>query len=347
MNKISVGIPTYCRPESLLKRIDEFENFRHVLFELVIRDNSPESDPRLLARVQNVDWIDYRLNSSNIGGGANFLRVVEEANGDFLWWRGDDDPITTAQVNALLASLPDKESLVILSPSETRFFESQGVSNFASHFGKVRSMGWFSMVVLPLKTAKKALPYGYWGIHTGWANICLILGLFRSNPELPFCVIPFNMGHTDFREDGRTTMWWAFFQTCIKQFPLTSDVISNVTIRKEYLHHWRKTQKFKLLKTMARLRVGLSKQESISITTLLPLVHWRSPRTSLLALLLYCISKIPRACLRIILAIYSKKLSPHELERLELQFLNAEDSISARYRLICDNATNEKVGSFL
>ena len=277
--KIIIGIPTYNRHETILRRLNEIESFGNLISGVVICDNSDTEDIKVSTYCETHKNWHYFKNSSNIGGGANFLRVIENAGeGTHLWWRGDDDPITKEQVNALINAPLLLNELLILKPGKTPYFTDNGLESFSYHFNEIQSMGWLSMVVLPIDLAKRSLKYGYWGIHTGWANVALILGLFKVHPDLVFHTVPFEMKEGDFREVGQAAgQSWAFFNTCIKNFVLTANLIDNKKIKNLYLRKWRDTQNFRYLGTMIRIRVGMGNQESFTFRTFSPLLSLQNP----------------------------------------------------------------------
>jgi hypothetical protein len=91
---VSIGIPTYNRPEGLRKTLENILSQSYKNFEIVISDNcstKPEvqkvlnefkaKDPRIIV---------YRQ-SENIGPAKNFGFVLEKAKGDYYMWAADDD----------------------------------------------------------------------------------------------------------------------------------------------------------------------------------------------------------------------------------------------------------------
>jgi len=321
---LTVAIPTYNRPESVLRRLDELEQLRDLVDEVVIGDNSDSVQPAVEARAARAANVRYFRNTANIGGGANFLRVVEASSGDFVWWRGDDDPITPAQAQAVRNALANASpKLILLSPTARTVFRAAGVKRFCEHFSDVRSMGWLSSIILPGALAKQALRFGYVGIASGWANVALVLGLFRTDPELEFEVQPFTMVAGDFRELGREALRWTFFTTCIRNFPETSNILATPELRKVYLDRWRSTQTLRLVKTMTRLRLGYMTQEPITWRTLRPLVDVASPRSSLLALTLWLMARTPRIVYQVFFAAVWNRLSPQKRSELEIPQLQS------------------------
>jgi hypothetical protein len=292
--------------------------------------------------------VRYRRNVANIGGGANFLRAIEGVEADYVWLRGDDDPITRAQVKAARSHFSPSLPLIILSPSETAPFYGRGIYEFAEHFAKVRSMGWLSSLILPSAIAKDALPWGYWGVHTGWAHVCLVLGLFRVRPDLEFVVSPFSMEAGDFREVGREASGqWAFFTSCIRKFPSTAGAIKDRTVRDLYLARWRRTQKFSLVKTMARQQAGLGGKEMLSLGTFAPLFSPAQPKAFALGLSLWGMTCVPQSIWRVGLAAWSLRQSPRTLADLGLEWLSGEAGFAQRLSAIRSHASNETVEGFL
>ena len=317
--RLTVAIPTYNRPQAVSRRLAELHTMGDLVDEVVIADNSDDANLVLRAQASSSRRIVYFRNEGNIGGGANFLRVVEASTGDFVWWRGDDDPVTPAQADAVRRALKDPTPrLLLLSPTATSMFQGRGARQFCDHFREVRSMGWLSSIVLPGALAKQALRHGYVGIASGWANVALVLGLFRADPTLAFEVHPFRLAAGDFREGGREALRWAFFTTCIQNFPQTAQVLATDELRALYLRRWRATQPFRLVRTMARLRLGYLTQEPVTWRTLRPLVHWDSPRSSLLALTLWVMACVPRLLYQLVFAAVWRRLGARRQAELEL-----------------------------
>ncbi len=349
VSSLFIALPTYNRPECVARRISEVYGHWPSIGGICVSDNSQVPDAAALAAAEEHDWVHYRKNCGNIGGGANFIRAVEYCDADYIWLRGDDDPITKAQLEAVQAHLTASgPRLIILSNAEKTPFVGRGLREFAENFEKVQSMGWLSMIVLPGSVARQSLMWGYWGVHTGWANICLVLGLFRTEPQLEFVVAPFQMKEGDFREVGQKAGgWWAFFRTCIQMFPATAGVIEDARIRRIYLRRWRETQKFSLCKTMLRQMSGLGGNERISWQTFMPLVSWSNPRTSLLALMLYLMSVVPQVVWQAVIAAGVRHLSPQRLKQLGMEWLPHEASFFIRLAAIRRRASGDLVGTFL
>lgn len=321
-SSLGIGIPTYNRPEALCRRINEVSKLLAHVDELVICDNSDEKVGTIDDAIAGCPITRYVKNNSNIGGGANFLRVLEHSTTDYLWWRGDDDVISPDQVAAVVANITSTPRLILLSQFVNEKFVGVGVSSFIDNFHLVNTVGWLSSIVLPTNEAKKSLRWGYWGVASGWANVALVLGLFRVCPSLEFCVVPIKLKPEEFRDTGRKDgMSWAFFRTCIKQFPLVVDVLESEVLKHRFLKHWRLTQGFYLLPKMFRMRLGYMRQERITLSTISPLMAIDSPKSSVIAVCLYLMSKTPRVVYQVIFAAIWPLLSETRKKALGLDFL--------------------------
>ncbi|BAP55999.1 hypothetical protein THII_1702 [Thioploca ingrica] len=320
---LTIGIPTYNRPQALERRLNEIKKFHNLIDEVVICDNSPQILPSLAQAVQELSKCHYYKNSGNIGGGANFLRVVEHAKSDYVWWRGDDDVISENQIQSVHAYLSTTPRLILLSTNVKAPFIGKGIKTFVENFPVVRTFGWLSAIVLPTQFAQKSLRWGYFGIASGWANVALILGLFREYPDLEFVVVPISLQDGEFRDvDRKEGLRWSLFRTCIKQFPLTAQVLESEQLRKIYLAKWRTTHGFHWIKTMVRFKLGYMPQEKITLATFFPFISIRNLRTTILAIILWIMANIPRLAYQLTFAYIWFYLDDKTKQKLELDFLS-------------------------
>ena len=344
---LSIGIPTYNRPEALCRRLAEIEKFTDFVQEVVICDNSAETPGAVTAAIEAVSFkCNYIKNSVSIGGGANFLRVVENASTDYLWWRGDDDVISAGQAEAVKANITSSPRLVLISAAIKDRFVGKGIDEFVDNFDKVDTMGWFSSIVMPVEIAKKALPWGFTGIASGWANVTLVLGLFRVNPELEFVVVPFRFGANEFRDVGREGQRWAYFNTCIKNYPKNSEALLTERNRQRFIRNWRKTLKGFLVRKMVGIKLGVSTQEKMTFSTFSKMLTIENPRSTLLGLFLYAMSKIPHVVYQFIFALVWLRLDDEKKESLNIDFLKSYKSVRDVFAALREN-TGKRAEIFL
>jgi glycosyltransferase involved in cell wall biosynthesis len=91
---VTVGIPTYNRPEGLRKTLEAICGQSYTNLEILVADNcSP--DPEVALVLEEFSMADPRVRfykqDSNIGAVLNFFSLVDAAKGDFFMWAADDD----------------------------------------------------------------------------------------------------------------------------------------------------------------------------------------------------------------------------------------------------------------
>jgi len=105
---VSVGMPTYNRPELLQRSLDSIraQTYRHL--EIIVSDNA-SPDPRVGQLISSAFSEDQRIRhfrqQKNIGPAGNFAFVLNQARGTFFMWAADDDEWNPAFVEKLLETL--------------------------------------------------------------------------------------------------------------------------------------------------------------------------------------------------------------------------------------------------
>jgi glycosyltransferase involved in cell wall biosynthesis len=92
--RISIGLPTYNRPELLALVLENFRNQTFADFELIISDNA-SPDPRVGRLCEELAVNDLRFRyirqPANQGAAANFWYVYDRARAPLFLWASDDD----------------------------------------------------------------------------------------------------------------------------------------------------------------------------------------------------------------------------------------------------------------
>lgn len=91
---VSIGIPTYNRPDGLRRTLQAITSQSHRNLEIIVSDNcSP--DPQIGAIALEFAATDQRITyvrqATNIGAVANFRALLALAHGDYFMWAADDD----------------------------------------------------------------------------------------------------------------------------------------------------------------------------------------------------------------------------------------------------------------
>jgi glycosyltransferase involved in cell wall biosynthesis len=91
---VSIGLPTFDRPDLLASVLDNLRGQTFEDFELIISDNA-SNDPRVRGLCERTALLDSRIRyirqSENRGAAANFWFVYEQARAPFFMWAADDD----------------------------------------------------------------------------------------------------------------------------------------------------------------------------------------------------------------------------------------------------------------
>lgn len=91
---VSIGIPTYNRPEGLRQTLAAMRGQTWRNLEIIVSDNaSPNPQVEALGRAAAAEdpRVRYVRQSRNLGPAANFRFVLEAATGEFFLWAADDD----------------------------------------------------------------------------------------------------------------------------------------------------------------------------------------------------------------------------------------------------------------
>jgi hypothetical protein len=113
---VSVGLPTYNRPESMERAVRSVLGQTHADLEVILSDDA-SADPE-------VAWVGERLaeedarvryvrQAANLGHERNYQHVLELATGRYFMWLSDDDWLDSAYVERCLAALEADPGLAI------------------------------------------------------------------------------------------------------------------------------------------------------------------------------------------------------------------------------------------
>lgn len=118
---LSILIPTYNRVNYLLKNLNvilsQIDNEIIDLIEIKISDNGSTDNTieqlELLKKKSNI--IEYSVNETNLGADRNFLKLVREATGKFIWIFGDDEYFYEGGLRKIIDYLKKNKDIGIFS----------------------------------------------------------------------------------------------------------------------------------------------------------------------------------------------------------------------------------------
>jgi glycosyltransferase involved in cell wall biosynthesis len=103
---VSVGIPTYNRPDGLRRTLQCITEQTYKNLEIIVSDNcslGPETEAVVNEFMVKDPRIRYYRHEENNGWVFNFKFVFEKATGEYFMWAADDDEMSSTFVSALLA----------------------------------------------------------------------------------------------------------------------------------------------------------------------------------------------------------------------------------------------------
>lgn len=126
---VTIGIPTYNRPEGLRRVLEAALAQTWPDLEIIVSDNA-SPNPEVAAVIAEFMARDQRLQAfrqpENVGAFRNFLFVLERASGEFFMWLADDDAIAPHFVRSCVETLEaHPDSVLALTPVEV-FDERKG-----------------------------------------------------------------------------------------------------------------------------------------------------------------------------------------------------------------------------
>ena len=121
---LSVCIPTYNRARYLKELLDalipQLDRCQPDSVELIISDNCSTDGTFNLCKSIARSYVRFWRNEINIGGDRNFLKCIQEAEGEYVWLVGDDDIVERDGVSHVVDGLrSEAPSLMIVGGANT------------------------------------------------------------------------------------------------------------------------------------------------------------------------------------------------------------------------------------
>jgi glycosyltransferase involved in cell wall biosynthesis len=126
--RVTVGVPTYNRAESLARALESVLSQTYADLELVVSDNaSTDGTPATCATFAERDKrVRAVRQPKNVGLTENFNRLLGEATGEFVMVLADDDWLEPTYVETCLGAL-DADPGLVLASGGARYHGDRGV----------------------------------------------------------------------------------------------------------------------------------------------------------------------------------------------------------------------------
>lgn len=168
---ISVGIPTYNRPDDLRRTLGEMVGQTYRNIEIIVSDNASTSEEvaEVVREFASIDTrVKYFRQPVNIGPVVNFQFVLEKATGECFMWVADDDWHENNFIEELYGVLSGDDSAVVAFCNfDSRDDFGQPVSGYPNFLVALQAMCETSTFLRQLKffllkedTAKPHAIYG-------------------------------------------------------------------------------------------------------------------------------------------------------------------------------------------
>lgn len=185
---LSICIPTYNRNEKLVTLVRNLLLQVNERCEIVVIDNASDNPIEIDLHNNNLlnnNHIKTITNKQNIGAGANLLKCIENATGEWIWILGDDDfPANDAikQIEMIISQNPDFVNFIFdykLMPRQESYI-SKGLSNFIEKIDSFGKILYISMNVYNRNKIKKYLQIGYENINTKSPHVAMLLSYLNN-----------------------------------------------------------------------------------------------------------------------------------------------------------------------
>jgi glycosyltransferase involved in cell wall biosynthesis len=183
---ISIGIPTYNRPEGVRRTLVEFTRQTYRNLEIIISDNASPTDAtrEVVAEFMRHDErIQYFKQPENLGPVNNFQFVLDQSHGEYFMWAADDDWRKPDFVEELYKKLSgDSAAVVAFCDFDSRDDRGDLVLGYPDFLDALRQMREPSSFLRQVR---------YFLINEGTAKPHPIYGLIRRDTLAGFSLANF------------------------------------------------------------------------------------------------------------------------------------------------------------
>jgi glycosyltransferase involved in cell wall biosynthesis len=137
---VSVGIPTFNRPEGLARVLHCIQKQTYRNIEVIVSDNCTpgEAVNQLMnSMVSNDGRFHYFRQDKNIGAIPNFEFVLQKSNGEYFFWTADDDLCEENFIERIVAVL-EKSPDVALCTSDVKIIKEDDTLLSISKLNSIR-----------------------------------------------------------------------------------------------------------------------------------------------------------------------------------------------------------------
>jgi glycosyltransferase domain-containing protein len=159
--KVSVGIPTYNRSNTLKRTLESVLNQKYQNLEIIISDNaSTDGTQELCRQFCNADnRIKYFRQPYNRGANANFVEALKHANGTYFMWIGDDDWIDNAYIYQCLKLLVEKPEYSLVC-GIAKYYQNRNEFQWGEKLSLLQNLRYLRVLHYYTKVSRNGAFYG-------------------------------------------------------------------------------------------------------------------------------------------------------------------------------------------
>jgi glycosyltransferase involved in cell wall biosynthesis len=187
---LTIYIPTYNRCSSLLKQINNINNYNGDNFKVVINDNnSTDNYQEIIDFCKDKDNFFYQNNLTNIGAEANIVNgFLHSFNSEYIWILSDDDILQKDALQNILSILNNNNlDLLFLTHNKLQQLELLDYNQkilYEKNIKKSDGAGLISNVIYKSKFIKKSIPVGFNNIYTCFAHLAVLINALQKNAQV-------------------------------------------------------------------------------------------------------------------------------------------------------------------
>jgi glycosyltransferase involved in cell wall biosynthesis len=114
---VSVGIPTYNRPDGLRKTLECITRQSYQGLEIIVSDNGSMGSQTedVVKEFMSVDnRVSYYRQFQNMGPSFNFQFILDKATGDYFMWASDDDYWDLSYIRSCLEAFKKSRDIILV-----------------------------------------------------------------------------------------------------------------------------------------------------------------------------------------------------------------------------------------
>jgi glycosyltransferase involved in cell wall biosynthesis len=183
---LTIGIPTYNRPEEIKKQVRLLLPQLDKRVHLIIYDNCSDIPTESYFTNDELSKFTLVRNKVNVGADANIARCFENCNTKWLWTLSDDDYVKKNSVNFVLEIINKKVDTVFLNFCKGVSFETKGFDELIQEFKSsivFSSSFTMSSCLYNINKLQSSLQNYYNNLSSMMGTIILVLKYLQINKE--------------------------------------------------------------------------------------------------------------------------------------------------------------------